>query len=169
MKAIKLLIQYTDQFSEWVGKSVSWLNVALILLICLDVIFRYVFNFSKKYIIELEWHLFALVFLLASAYTFKNDRHIRVDLFYQNFKPKAKKWVNIIGSFLFLIPWCIVVMYTSYHYAFNSFSYREGSPDPGGLPARYVIKFMITVGFSLLFLQAVSFILKQFITNQESA
>jgi len=163
---VKLFVRYTDSLTEWVGKQVSWLNLFLVILICLDVIFRYAFNFSKKYIIELEWHLFALVFILAAAYTFKHDRHIRVDLFYQNFTPVTQKWVNTIGSIIFLIPWCIVVIYTSYHYALNSFSYREGSPDPGGLPARYVIKFMITAGFILLLFQTLSYIIKQWIPGE---
>jgi TRAP-type mannitol/chloroaromatic compound transport system permease small subunit len=169
MILIVTFIKIVDNLTEWVGKYVSWLNLLLVLLICLDVTFRYAFNFSKKYIIELEWHLFALVFLLAAANTFKHDRHIRVDLFYQNFSPALKKWVNILGSILFLIPWCLVVIYTSSHYALNSFSYHEGSPDPGGLPARYIIKFMISIGFSLLFLQTISYVLKQFFNYQEKA
>lgn len=152
-----------DGLNEWIGKNISWLNLCLVLLICLDVAFRYAFNFSKKWIIELEWHMFALVFILAAAYTFKHDHHIRVDLFYQNFSKRTQHLINMLGILLFLLPWCIVIIYTSFDYAMNSFSYREGSPDPGGLPARYIIKFCITIGFGLLFLQGVSELLKAFI------
>ncbi|WP_235299018.1 TRAP transporter small permease subunit [Portibacter marinus] len=138
-----------------IGSWISWLNVALVLLICLDVILRYVLNVTEKWVIELEWHIFAAVFLLGASYTFKHDKHVRVDLFYQKFSEERKMWIDLIGNILFLIPWCIVVIYASVKYANVSFSYLEGSPDPNGLPARYVIKYIIALGFVLLLIQAV--------------
>lgn len=145
-----------DQLISWIGKQASLLNVVLILLICLDVLLRYMFNATQKWVIELEWHLFAVIFLLGASYTMQADKHVRVDLFYQNYSEKMKQWVNIIGNVVFLIPWCLVLIYVSYKYANVSYSYLEGSPDPGGLPARYVIKYMITFGFGLLLLQCIS-------------
>ena len=138
-----------------IGIWVSWLNVVLVLLICADVILRYFFNITEKWVIELEWHIFAVIFLIGASYTFKNDKHVRVDVFYQNFSEKKKLWVNLLGNLLFLIPWTIVVIYASYKYATVSFSYLEGSPDPNGLPARYIIKYVIAVGFILLLVQAI--------------
>ena len=137
-----------------IGSWISWLNVVLVVLICADVIMRYFFNFTEKWVIEMEWHLFAALFLIGASYTFKHDKHVRVDVFYQNFSERRKLWVNLIGNVIFLIPWCIVVMYASMKYANVSFSYLEGSPDPNGLPARYIIKYVITIGFFLLLLQA---------------
>ena len=157
MKHINLII-------EKIGNAVSWLNVALIVLICLDVLFRYFFSFSKNWILELEWHMFAMVFLLGSAYALQEDKHVRVDVFYQNFSERTKTIVNLLGTVIFLIPWCYLVITTSYKFANNSWYIREGSNQPGGLPARYVIKGMIVVGFILLALQALSFIIKY--TNQ---
>ncbi len=157
MKHINLII-------EKIGNAVSWLNVALIVLICFDVLFRYFFSFSKNWILELEWHMFAIVFLLGSAYALQEDKHVRVDVFYQNFSEKTKTIVNLLGTVIFLIPWCYLVITTSYKFANNSWYIREGSNQPGGLPARYVIKGMIVVGFILLALQALSFIIKY--TNQ---
>ncbi len=132
----------------------------LVLLIFIDVVLRYLFSQTSAWVIELEWHLFALIFLLGAAYTLKKDQHVRVDVFYTHFSPRKKAWVNLLGTILFLIPWCLIVIYTSYHYADNSFAVKEISADPGGLPARYLIKFSITIGFVLLLLQALALCLK---------
>jgi len=116
---------------------------------------RYLFNNSEAWRTELEWHLFALIFLLGAGYALKHDKHVRVDLFYANFSEKQKAVVNFIGTLLFLLPWCAIIVYASYNYAHNSWIMNEGSPD-NGLPARYLIKFAITLGFGLLFLQAIA-------------
>ena len=139
---------------------VSWLNVILIGLICLDVLFRYLFSFSKNWIIELEWHMFAIIFLLGSAYALQAEKHVRVDVFYQRFSKKTQAVINLLGTLIFLIPWCYLVITTSYKFFINSWYIREGSSQPGGLPARYVIKGMIVVGFILLAMQGISFLVK---------
>ena len=142
--------------NEQVGRAVSWLTTLLVLLFVYDVFMRYLFNSTAVWIGELEWHLFALVFLLAGGYAFKNDRHVRVDLFYQNFSPKKKAWINLLGGLLFLLPWSLVIIFNSYDYAWNSFMQGEGSPNPGGLPYRFFIKGSILVGFAFLFLQGIA-------------
>jgi TRAP-type mannitol/chloroaromatic compound transport system permease small subunit len=153
-------VKRIDLIIEKIGNAVSWLNVALVMLICLDVLFRYFFSFSKNWILELEWHMFALVFLLGSAYALQEDKHVRVDVFYQNFSEKTKTVINLLGTIVFLIPWCFLVITTSYKFANNSWYIREGSNQPAGLPARYIIKGMIVVGFILLAMQGVSLIIK---------
>lgn len=143
-------------FKNWIkkiGKISSYLNIILVVLICIDVVLRYFFNITEKWVIELEWHLFAVIFLIGASYTFQEDKHVRVDLFYQKFSPKTKMLINLFGNLLFLMPWCIVVIYASFKFANVSLSYFEKSPDPGGLPARYIIKYMISFGFLLLLLQ----------------
>ena len=149
-----------EQISRWVGERVKWLTTALVLLIFIDVILRYLFSQTSAWVIELEWHLFALIFILGAAFTLAEDQHVRVDVFYARFSPRKKAWINLLGTVLFLIPWCLIVIYTSYHYAENSFAVKEISADPGGLPARYLIKFSVTIGFTLLFLQAIALCLK---------
>ena len=139
-----------------VGKAVSWLTTVLVVLIFTDVVFRYVLNFSKTWIIELEWHLFAAIFLLGAAYTLYDDKHVRVDVFYNNYSERKKAWVNTLGTVFLLIPWATLITVKSYHYAINSWIIGEGSPDPGGLGARYVIKFVMVIAFVLLRLQAVA-------------
>lgn len=145
---------------EYFGKIGSTLTVALVVVIVTDVILRYFFANTKTWIIELEWHMFSLIFLLGAAYAFQKDEHVRVDVFYARFSEKKKATINLIGILLFVIPWCLVVIYTSWNYAYNSFSFREASPNPGGLPARYIIKFCITAGFLLLMLQSIAQIVK---------
>ncbi len=103
---------------------------------------------------ELEWHLFGLIFLLGAGYAFRHDRHVRVDLFYAKFSAKDKALVNLFGGLILLIPWTAILIYVSFEYA--TIAIGEGSPDPGGLPARYIIKFAITAGMVLLFLQGLA-------------
>jgi len=153
-------LYWIDKFIAQIGKSVSWLNVVLIVLICFDVLFRYLFSFSKNWILELEWHLFAIIFLLGSAYALQAEKHVRVDVFYQRFSKKTQTIINLVGTLIFLLPWCYLVIVTSYKFVNNSWYIREGSPQPGGLPARYVIKGMIVIGFVLLAIQGLSLLIR---------
>ncbi len=149
-----------NKISEIVGTAVSWLTTALVILICTDVLFRYVFKFSKTWIIDLEWHLFSVIFLLGAAYTLQADKHVRVDVFYHKFSDKKKAWVNLIGTLFLLIPWSTLLIVKSYSYAINSWVIREGAADPGGLPGRYIIKFVILLAFVFLLIQAISELIK---------
>ncbi|MBK8633935.1 MAG: TRAP transporter small permease subunit [Saprospiraceae bacterium] len=139
-----------------IGNLASWINVGIILLILTDVIARYLFNATKTWVIELEWHLFGLLFLLGMSYALQQDKHIRVDLFYEKYSERNKKIVDTVGHLIFLIPWCIVILITSYKYTANSFYIQEGSPNPNGLPFRYVIKSFIFIGFLLLLLTGIA-------------
>ncbi|MEM8528496.1 MAG: TRAP transporter small permease subunit [Bacteroidota bacterium] len=158
------IVSTINLLSEKVGKAASWISTALVILIVIDVIFRYIFKDTSAWIIELEWHFFAILFLLGGAYAFEEDKHVRVDLFYSNFSERDKAWVNLLGTVLLLIPWCVAIVWFAGKYALLSFQVREGSPDPGGLPARYFIKSVIVLGFLLLTLQAISVVLQSILT-----
>lgn len=149
-----MLLRIFEKLIDWSGKISSWFTLFLILLVGFDVVARYFFDSSRAWVMELEWHLFALIFLLGSAFCFKNDQHVRVDLFYADFSPKNKALVNLMGGIFLLVPWSIFIIWTSFDYAVLSFQINEKSPDPGGLPFRYIIKFAIVFGFLLLLLQA---------------
>jgi len=151
-----------DDINEWIGDKVSWLTIILVMIMCIDVFNRKVLNFSENWILELEWYLFGILFLLGFAYTWKEDKHVRVDLFYDKYSEKQKGLVNFVGTLIFVIPWCVIVIKTSWDYGMNSWSFREGSPNHNGLPARYFIKFMITFGFFLLLTQAISILIKSY-------
>ena len=161
MKSLTKLANSIDALNERIGKGVAWLTTILVLLVCYEV-FIGLFNQSANWITELEWHLFSLIFLLGAGYAYKHDRHVRVDLFYTKFSARDKALTDLIGNLLFLIPWCIILIYFAYYYALESFRINEGSPDPGGLPARYFIKFAIILGIFLLLLQGISELIKSF-------
>ena len=138
----------------------SWLTLILVLVIVIDVTLRYLFNSTSAASFELEWHLFALIFLVGASYTLQEDKHVRVDVFYHRFSERKKAWVNIIGTLVLLLPFCAIAFWESISFVESSFSVRETSPDPGGLPARYIIKSAIPVGFLLLGLQGISVLMK---------
>jgi len=143
-----------------VGRAVSWLTLLLVLIIVLDVGLRYLFSITSAASFELEWHLFAAVFLLGAAWTLGDDKHVRVDVFYHQFSARNKAWVNLVGTVIFLLPFCIVGFWESLSFVGSSFALKETSPQPGGLPARYVIKATIPLGFFLLGLQGLSIVFK---------
>ncbi|MGD8306251.1 MAG: TRAP transporter small permease subunit, partial [Ignavibacteria bacterium] len=133
-----------------------------------DVIVRYLFEKSSVGLQELEWHIFALIFLLAAAYTLEIDEHVRVDVFFTRFSVKKKAWVDFIGSVIFLIPFCIIVILSSYEFIEISVRVGETSPDAGGLPARYILKSVIPISFFLMLLQGIALAFKSLIKIKES-
>ncbi|EZH72807.1 C4-dicarboxylate ABC transporter permease [Aquimarina atlantica] len=154
------IINFLDRVGEKIGVLVSWVAALLAIVIGLDVIIRYIFKFTYVWMIEIEIYLFGMIFLLASGYTFKYEKHVRVDVFYTKLSRKGKAWIDLLGGALLLIPWCYVVIVSSWYYGLSSFMIGEGSPQPGGLPALYVLKFCITLGFVFLLLQGISHMLK---------
>ncbi len=154
------IINFLDSVGEKIGVLVSWVAALLAIVIGFDVIIRYIFKFTYVWMIEIEIYLFGMIFLLASGYTFKYEKHVRVDVFYTKLSRKGKAWIDLLGGALLLIPWCYVVIVSSWYYGLSSFMIGEGSPQPGGLPALYVLKFCITLGFVFLLLQGISHMLK---------
>ena len=159
-----MLITIIDKFIDKVGQYTSWCASILVLLVCIDVILRYTIGFSSAFLSELEWHLFSFFFLVGAAYTLKDDKHVRVDVFYARFSEKNKALINLLGTLFFLIPFCIIVVKGGIPYTNFAFRLSESSPDPGGLPARFVVKSFILIGFGLLFLQGISLLLKSTLT-----
>ncbi|MEM6963251.1 MAG: TRAP transporter small permease subunit [Bacteroidota bacterium] len=153
---LKRFVSIVSLINENVGKVTAWLTTVLVVLVCGRVLGRIIWNTEPVWMPELEWHIFSLIFLLAAGYTLKHDKHVRVDLFYAKFSTKDKALVNLIGSLIFLIPWCLLIIGVSFDYALGSYKILEGSPNPNGLPFRFIIKFAITVGVSLLLLQALA-------------
>lgn len=164
MKPIHTIVHLIDGLNEWVGKWISWLSTILVLVVCFDVFTRYFLRKSQVWVPELEWHIFSVLFLVAAAYTLKVDNHVRVDVFYTLMSPKKQAWVNFLGGLIWLIPFAILVIWTSKGFIAMSWAVRETSPDPGGLPFRYALKAMIPVGFSLVLLQGISLTLRSFCT-----
>lgn len=147
MKFINGYIKIIDKLNTKLGIITSWLTFVLVLITCYDVFTRYILNESSIALQELEWHLFAVIFLMSAAYTLIKDDHVRVDVFYSRFSEEKKAWINFLGAVFLLIPFCVLAIYISKDFVINSFNFRETSPDAGGLPARYVIKSFIPISF----------------------
>ena len=167
--ALHLLNQHSvrlEQFSERTGMLVSWLVLAMVLLVSYDVAMRYFFQSGSVALQEMEWHLFSLIFLIGAAYTLKHDDHVRLDLFYKsNFMDDRRRaWIDLFGSIFLLIPFCILIISSAWPFVYQSYIHLEGSPDPGGLPYRWILKASIPLGFTFLLLQGVSDIVKNLST-----
>ncbi|OQY50978.1 MAG: C4-dicarboxylate ABC transporter permease [Desulfobacteraceae bacterium 4572_87] len=156
MNLIKIFCSGIDCLNEWVGRGVAWVTTGLVLVVFVDVVMRYLFNTSYVFTQELEWQIFSFIFLMGAGYTLLHDGHVRVDIIYQRLGYKGRAWINLLGVFLFMLPGCLMVIITSWKFTYNSWAILEGSPDPGGIPYRFLIKGTITVGFILLSLQGLS-------------
>lgn len=145
------------------GNISAILIVLLIIVIICDITLRYVVGVSRVWIMELEWHIFAVSFLLAVNFTLHSDRHIRVDIFYNRFSPRLKAIMNLVGSIFLLIPWSVIAFKSSVTYTINSYVLMETTPDPGGLPFRFIVKAFIPLTFLLLIIQSFITVKKELI------
>jgi len=155
VRAVNKVIGLIDKINQFIGYSVSWLSGLLVVVIVVDVSLRYLFSITSAASFELEWHLFAILFMISAGWALQENRHVRVDLFYQNFSEKGKAWVNFLGSLFLLIPFCVISISESIGFVLSSYALAETSADPGGLSARYLIKSTIPIGFFLLLLQGI--------------
>jgi len=156
---------WIDGLNERIGRLAAWLVVAIVLLGAWNAIARYIsrytgLNWSSNAYLELQWYLFSVIFLLGGAYTLKRDEHVRVDVWHTSQHPRLQAKVDIAGTLVFLIPFCIFIIWSSWFPVRNSWMIKEMSPDPGGLP-RYPIKALIPLAFILLLAQAVSQLIKR--------
>ena len=157
---MKKSIFILEKLVTGVGKATSWLSILIVLIIVVDVFMRYTFGITSSASFEIEWHLFGALFLLGAGWTLKEDKHVRVDVFYQKFSKKTQAWVNLIGTVALLMPFCWVILIESVQFTFTSFQINEVSPDPGGLPARFLVKAMIPAGFLILGMQGIAIVLR---------
>lgn len=158
---MKGIIRFINAFSEWTGRIVSWLVLIMVVIIVFDVAMRYLLQLGSVALQELEWHLFALVFMLGSAYTLKHDGHVRVDIFYNSrwMNDVRRAWVNLLGTLFLLFPFCLLIIYSAWPFVMSAYNIGEGSPDPGGLAYRFLLKAVIPFSFLLLTVQGVALLL----------
>jgi TRAP-type mannitol/chloroaromatic compound transport system permease small subunit len=164
-RAAGALPRAIDRTSDLVGRSVLWLVAVMVVIGAYNALARYLNRFTDANLasnayLEAQWYLFSLVFLLGAAYALKEDAHVRVDVLYGRLGVRGRAWIDLLGTLLFLVPFCVLMLWVSWPSVAASWRVREGSPDPGGLP-RYPIKAVILVAFALLLLQGVSQALKQ--------
>jgi TRAP-type mannitol/chloroaromatic compound transport system permease small subunit len=153
------LEQFFDRFSDLMGWIAGILNLAMLINVFYDSITRYFFSSGSIALQEMEWHLFAMVFLFGIAYALKEDGHVRVDIFYDRFSPRWKAIINIGGTVLLLLPLSVLVVEGSVWYVQEAFNSGEVSGDPGGLPYRWLIKLVIPASFVFLIVSATGFVI----------
>jgi TRAP-type mannitol/chloroaromatic compound transport system permease small subunit len=153
------LEQVFDRFSDVMGWIAGALNLVMLLNVFYDAIMRYFFSTGSIALQEMEWHLFAMVFLFGIAYALKEDGHVRVDVLYERFSPRWKAIVNISGTVLLLLPLSVMIVEGSVWYVQEAFNSGEVSGDPGGLPYRWLIKLVIPASFVFLIVSATGFII----------
>jgi TRAP-type mannitol/chloroaromatic compound transport system permease small subunit len=142
------------------AKIVGILLLLMVLNVSWDVMMRYLFHNSSVGMQEMEWHLFAVIFLFGISIALKEEGHVRVDFLYDNFSQRKKAAVNIFGTVFFLIPLALLISTGSFEYVKDAYIIQEISEDPGGLHYRWIIKGMIPLSFTFLIFSAVGYILQ---------
>jgi TRAP-type mannitol/chloroaromatic compound transport system permease small subunit len=149
-----------DAFSERFGKLLSWLVVAAVAVSSINAVVRKLFDISSNSYLELQWVLFSIIFLLCSPWTLLRNEHIRIDIINHGLPLKVRSWIDMIGHLLFLVPFTVVLLWTSIPFFLASYRVNEQSFSAGGLP-QWPAKSLIMIGMALLLFQAVSEIIKR--------
>jgi TRAP-type mannitol/chloroaromatic compound transport system permease small subunit len=160
MDGLLRLSRTIDRINETIGKSVSWLILVAVLVSAVNAVIRKAFSTSSNAWLELQWYLFGAAFLLAAAYTLKQNEHIRIDIVYGIWSRRVQHWIDLIGHLLFLMPFVVLMVVYLIPYVSLSFRSGEVSTNAGGLII-WPAKALLLVGFSLLLAQGVSEIVKK--------
>jgi len=154
------LAQRIDRFIERMGNAIAWLTLGMVLVGVVVVVLRYVFSMGFTWLQELQTYMHAAVFLLGAAYALRNDAHVRLDIFYAKRSPRTRALVNLVGTTLFIIPLCVLILYQSFDYVVNSWKMLEASQHMRGLPAVFILKTFIWLFALTLILQSISHIVR---------
>lgn len=145
-----------DAFLEVVGRIFSWSWILLMVLVVLNVILRYFFSNSYVALEELQWHIYSIGFMIGLSYCVLHDGHVRVDVLAEKLSHRKRALIEMLGLGLFLVPFCLFILFYAYPFVERAYVMGEVSGSPGGLPMRWLIKSVILIGFGLLLLAAVS-------------
>ena len=146
---------------DTIGNLCSVVMILMILNVFYDVVMRYFFNDVSIAMQELEWHLFAAMFMFGIGYTLKEDGHVRVDVIYDQLSKKKQAIINLVGSLFFALPFALLILYFSWDYTLEAYEMGEGSADPGGLPNRWIVRSIIPVSAIFLMLSIFYVVLEQ--------
>lgn len=160
MKTLLGFSRIVDYLTEIIGKSVSWLILVAVLVSAGNAIVRKVFNTSSNAWLEAQWYLFGAAFMLAAAYTLRQNEHIRIDIVYGSLSRRVQHWIDLLGHCLFLMPFVLLMVYDLVPYVRTSFMSGEVSSSAGGLII-WPGKALLLAGFFLLALQGISEIIKK--------
>lgn len=149
-----------DRVTGTIGRSAAWLIVVAALVSALNAIVRKTFDWSANSLLEVQWWLFAVVFLLAAPWTLAVNEHIRIDVVSSRLPVRTRNIIDVVGHIFFLLPMAAMIIYTSSIFFWTSYAQNEQSPNAGGLP-QWPIKLLIPIAFALLFAQGLSELIKR--------
>ena len=161
MNALLQFSRLIDRMSGWIGRTVAWLVLFAVLISAGNASMRKAFNISSNAYLEIQWYLFAAVFLLAAGYTLMRQEHVRIDVISGRFSKRTQIWIDIIGICVFLLPFVIVVIELSLPLVIRAYQMGEVSSNAGGL-IRWPVFALLPLGFTLLGLQGLSELIKRF-------
>ena len=160
MSPLLTLSRVIDRFSEFVGRWLGWLVLAAVLISAANAIVRKAFNTSSNAYLEIQWYLFAAVFLLAAGYTMLRQGHVKIDVVSGRFSKRTQIWIDVIGLVFFVFPLVFTVIQLSWPLVVRAYVMNEYSSNAGGL-IRWPVKLVLVAGFALLSLQGVSELIKR--------
>jgi len=140
---------------DWTGRGTAWICLVLVLLVAFNVILRYAFRLGPVALQELEWHLMSPIALVGMSYALRHGDHVRVDIFFDRFGRTLQEWIDLTASVVTVVI-AVIIFKLSLGFVDQAYSIGEGSPDPGGLPHRFLLRAFIPLGFALLGVQAVA-------------
>ena len=160
MKAMLALSQLIDALNERIGRTVTWLILAAVVISAVNAIVRKAFDMSSNAFLEIQWYLFSAVFLLCAGWTLLRNAHIRIDVVLGRFSRRTHTWVDVFGTLFFLFPMVALILYESWPWFTRAFASGEISGSAGGL-ILWPAKALVPAGFVLLGLQGVSELIKR--------
>lgn len=160
MRALLRLSGLIDALNERVGRLAMWLVLAAVVVSAGNAVFRKAFNMSSNAWLEIQWYMFAAIFLFGAGYTLKHNGHVRIDILYGRLAARTRAWVDLVGGLLFLLPTALLIAWLGWTGFAESYAIGETSPDAGGL-LRWPVRLAIPLGFGLLALQGISETIKR--------
>ncbi len=160
MKFLLGLSARIDTLNERLSYIADWMVLLSCIVSAANAVSRYTIDVSSNSWLEIQWYMFAAMFMLGASYTLKRNEHVRVDVIYGHLSTRAQIWVDIIGGFLFLLPATVILAWLSWPMFYQSWLHNEMSANAGGL-IRWPVKIFLPLGFFLLTLQGVSEIIKR--------
>ena len=160
MTLLLKLSQLIDWLNERVGKGAFWLVLIMTVISAGNAVVRFTVNYSSNGLLEIQWYLFAAIFMLCSPYTLQKNEHVRIDVLSSKLSPRGLAVIDIIGTLFFLLPMVIVVLWLSLPLVADSYKINEMSSNAGGL-IRWPVKILLPIGFTLLALQGISELIKR--------
>lgn len=160
MSALLKLSGWIDSFNERIGRLLSWLVLAAVLISAGNAILRKTFNIGSNAFLEIQWYLFAAVFMLGAGYAFLKNAHVRIDFVSSKLSTRTNAIIDILGIVVFLVPLCLLLIDLSWPLFTQAYASGEMSQNAGGL-IRWPVLLMIPAGFAILLVQALSELIKR--------